>query len=691
MNTFKKIIGQEENIWHSLAIRAGLVLFTSLIIIWFLPRNEAKQYAYEIGEPWHYGTLIAKFDFPVYKTDETLQRERDSLLHSFQPYCNYDSTVEVVQMARLRIELSKAGNLPAGFAHALLEKLHQLYQTGIMGTPLYNSFNNDTTAQIRVVFGKDAESREVNHIFSTMAAYEQLLDDSFLAKERVVMQKLNMIDFIMPNLILDKDRTETARNDLLSGITPASGMVMAGQKIIDQGDIVDDYNFRVLSSMEKDLDRRQAGKSQITRHFMGNIIYVMAFVLLFTLYLTLFRRDYFSKPRCVAMLYTFIALFPVCVSLMMEHNYFNFSVYVLPFALSPIFVRIFMDSRTAFITHLVTVLISACALRYQFDFIIIQTISGLIAIYSLREVSTRLQIFRTALWVFVSTCVMYFALKLMESNGEMNIGRSMYYHFLINGVLLLLAYPLMFVVEKTFGFVSVLTLIELSDTNKGLLRKLSEIAPGTFQHSITVGNLASEIANKIGAKATLARTGALYHDIGKIKNPAFFTENQQGGVNPHSSLNEKESARIIIAHVADGVKLAEEYNLPVVIRDFILTHHGCGMSKFFYIKYQNEHPNEVVDKGPFTYQGPNPSTREQAILMMADSCEAASHSLKEYTEESISRLVNQLVDRQVKDSLFSECKITFYDIAVAKQVLIERLKAIYHTRIQYPTRAVKEK
>lgn len=691
MNTFKKIIGQEENIWHSLAIRFGLVLFTSLIIIWFLPRNEAKQYAYEIGEPWHYGTLIAKFDFPVYKTDETLQRERDSLLHSFQPYCNYDSTVEAVQTARLRIELAKAGELPAGFAHALIEKLHQLYQTGIMGTPLYNSFNNDTTAQVRVVFGKDAESRKVGHILSTMTAYEQLLDDGYLAKERLLMQKLNMIDFIMPNLILDKNRTETARNDLLSGITPASGMVMAGQKIIDQGDIVDDYNYRVLNSMEKDLDRRQAGKSQITSHFVGNIIYVMAFMLLFTLYLTLFRRDYFSKPRCVAMLYTFIALFPLCVSLMVEHNYFNFSVYVLPFALSPIFVRIFMDSRTAFITHLVTVLISACALRYQFDFIIIQTISGLVAIYSLREVSTRSQIFRTALWVFVSTIAMYSALKLMESNGELTLGRSMYYQFLINGVLLLLAYPLMFVIEKTFGFVSVLTLIELSDTNKGLLRKLSEIAPGTFQHSITVGNLASEIANKIGAKATLARTGALYHDIGKIKNPAFFTENQQGGVNPHSNLTEKESARIIIAHVADGVKLAEEYNLPVVIRDFILTHHGCGMSKFFYIKYQNEHPNEVVDKGPFTYRGPNPSTREQAILMMADSCEAASHSLKEYTEVSISKLVNQLVDQQVKDNLFSECKITFYDIAVAKQVLIERLKAIYHTRIQYPEQAIKTK
>ena len=690
MNTFKKIIGQEENIWHSLAIRAGLVFLTSFIIIWFLPRNEAKQYAYEIGEPWHYGTLIAKFDFPVYKTDETVQRERDSLLHSFQPYYNYDNSVESVQTAKLRVELAKAGTLPPGFAQALIEKLHQLYQTGIMGTPQYNSFNNDTTSQIRVVFGKDAESRKVSLIYSTMTAYELLLDDSYLSKERLLMQRLNMNDYIMPNLILDRNRTETARNDLLSGITPASGMVMAGQKIIGQGDMVDDYNYRVLNSMEKEIDRRQAGKSQITRHFVGNIIYVIAFMLLFTLYLTLFRRDYFSKPRCVAMLYTFIALFPLCVSLMMEHSYFSFSVYVLPFAMGPIFVRIFLDSRTAFVTHLITVLISACALRYQFDFIIIQTIAGLIAIYSLREVSTRSQIFRTALWVFVATCAMYFALKLMESNGDMRFGRSMYYHFLINGVLLLLAYPLMFVVEKTFGFVSVLTLIELSDTNKGLLRKLSEIAPGTFQHSITVGNLASEIANKIGAKATLARTGALYHDIGKIKNPAFFTENQQGGMNPHDNLTEKESARIIIAHVTDGVKLAEEYNLPVVIRDFILTHHGCGMSKYFYIKYQNEHPNEVVDKSPFTYPGPNPSTREQAILMMADSCEAASHSLKEYTEESIAKLVNQLVDQQVKDGLFSECKITFYDIAVAKQVLIERLKAIYHTRIKYPERIVKE-
>ena len=690
MNTFKKIIGSEENVWRSLGIRIGLVLLTSFIIVWFLPRNEAKQFAYDIGEPWHYGTLIAKYDFPVYKTDDALQRERDSLLHTFQPYYNYDNRVEPVQTARLRVALSKVGPLPTGFEAAVIERLHHFYQSGIMDTPGYNSFRNDTTSQVRVIFGKDAESVRVSFIYSTMSAYEQLLGDEHLAKERGLMQKMNLNNFIVPNLIYDSHRTETARNDLLSSISPASGMVMAGQKIIGQGDMVDDYNYRVLNSMEKEMERRQVGKSQITRHLVGNAVYVFSFVFLFTLYLSLFRRDYFSKPRCVAMLYTLIAAFPVCVSLMMEHSYFNFSVYVLPFAMGPIFVRIFMDSRTAFITHLVTVLISACALRYQFDFIIIQTVAGLVAIYTLREVSTRSQIFRTALWVFLSTSVIYFALKLMESGGDFRFGNRMYYHFLINGVLLLLAYPLMFVVEKTFGFVSVLTLIELSDTNKGLLRKLSEVAPGTFQHSITVGNLASEIANKIGAKSTLVRTGALYHDIGKMKAPAFFTENQQGGINPHDNLTEKESARIIIAHVTDGVKIAEENNLPVVIRDFIQTHHGCGMTKYFYIKYQNEHPDEVVDKSVFTYPGPNPTTRQQAILMMADTCEAASHSMKEYTEESISKLVNQLVDQQVKDGMFSECKITFYDIAVAKQVLIERLKAIYHTRIQYPDKIVKK-
>ena len=677
---------KDEFFWRNLSIRAAFVLLTTLLIVWFLPRNEGRKFDYEVGEPWHYGTIIAKYDFPVYKTEEALAQERDSLLRQFQPYYDYNSTIEVEEIAKLRQDLRNNNvSLPGGFEEHIIDRLHRFYQSGIMGTPTYNRIHADTTNQVRIVFGKDAESVNINSIFSTMSAYEQLLNDERFAQERSLLQRLNLNNYIVANLIYDKARTESAKNDLLSGISPASGIVMSGQRIIGQGEIVNEYSFRVLNSMQKEIQRRSASKTQLTYNLIGNTVYVFILVLLFTMYLGLFRRDYFEKMRNIAMLYVLITIFPVLVSLMIEHTYFNFSVYILPFAFVPIFIRVFMDSRTAFLTHITMVLICASALRYQFDFIIIQTVAGLVAIYSLREMSSRAQVFRTALWVFLATCITYLTLKLMESSEEFNFESSMYYHFLINGVLLLLAYPMMFLVEKTFDFISVITLIELSDTNKGLLRKLSEEAPGTFQHSITVGNLASEIANKIGAKSTLVRTGALYHDIGKILSPAFFTENQQGGVNPHDSLTYKESAQIIIAHVNNGVKLAEENNLPVVIREFILTHHGCGLAKYFYINYQNEHPDEIVDKEPFTYPGPNPSTREQAILMMADTCEAASHSLSDYTEESISNLVNKLIDQQVADGFFAECRITFYDIAIAKQVLIERLKAIYHTRIQYPT------
>lgn len=677
---------KDEFFWRNLSIRAAFVLLTTLLIVWFLPRNEGRKFDYEVGEPWHYGTIIAKYDFPVYKTEEALAQERDSLLRQFQPYYDYNSIIEAEEIAKLRQDLRNNNvSLPAGFEEHIIDRLHRFYQSGIMETPTYNRIHADTTNQVRIVFGKDAESVNINSIFSTMSAYEQLLNDERFAQERSLLQRLNLNNYIVANLIYDKARTESAKNDLLSGISPASGIVMSGQRIIGQGEIVNEYSFRVLNSMQKEIQRRSASKTQLTYNLIGNTVYVFILVLLFTMYLGLFRRDYFEKMRNIAMLYVLITIFPVLVSLMIEHTYFNFSVYILPFAFVPIFIRVFMDSRTAFLTHITMVLICASALRYQFDFIIIQTVAGLVAIYSLREMSSRAQVFRTALWVFLATCITYLTLKLMESSEEFNFESSMYYHFLINGVLLLLAYPMMFLVEKTFDFISVITLIELSDTNKGLLRKLSEEAPGTFQHSITVGNLASEIANKIGAKSTLVRTGALYHDIGKILSPAFFTENQQGGVNPHDSLTYKESAQIIIAHVNNGVKLAEENNLPVVIREFILTHHGRGLAKYFYINYQNEHPDEIVDKEPFTYPGPNPSTREQAILMMADTCEAASHSLSDYTEESISNLVNKLIDQQVADGFFAECRITFYDIAIAKQVLIERLKAIYHTRIQYPT------
>ena len=650
--------------WRNFLSRTLLVLITVLLIVWALPRNESKQFRYDIGKPWMYGSFIAKFDFPIYKTDEAIKEQEDSLLETYQPYYNYDPAVEKKQVSKFLADYQNGiPGLPHNYVRLIADRLHRLYQAGIMDTPEYNEAYRDSTSQVRLVSGNSAQSISLACVYSTLSAYEQLFIDEQIAMQRPILQRCNLNNYIEPNLIYDKGKSETERNDLLSSIPPASGMVMSGQKVIDRGDIVDEYTYRVLSSFEREIKRRSATQTQITNTIIGQVIFVTLMVFLFTMYLGLFRRDYFNKPRSIAMLYTLITLFPVVVSLMMRHNFL--SVYMLPFAMVPIFVRVFMDSRTAFVCHVTMILICTTAVRYQYEFIIIQLVAGLIAIYSLRELTRRAQVFKTAILVGIGSTFVYLALQLMQDNDFSSMDHDMYYHFVVNAVLLLIAYPMMYIIEKMFGFVSSVTLFELSNTNRGLLRDLSEIAPGTFQHSITVGNLAAEIANKIGANALLVRTGALYHDIGKMKNPVFFTENQ-AGVNPHDTLTYQESARIIISHVTEGVKLAERENLPTIIRDFIVTHHGTGITKFFYIKYKNEHPEEEVDPAPFTYPGPNPFTREQAILMIADGVEAASRSLPEYTEESISTLVNRMIDQDVTDGYFKECPITFRDLAIAK-------------------------
>ena len=672
----------EENYWRNLATKTVLVCITVAIIVWFLPRNEGRMYRYDVGKPWMYGSVIAKFDFPIYKTDEAIKHEQDSLLKHFQPYYSLNPLIEKKQVERFLHDYEQGINgLPKEYVGIVARQMQEIYQMGIINTNEYNNIFKDSTSMIRFVSGKNAKSLKVSSFYSTIAAYEHIFANEKLAAQRAILSRCNLNNYIEANIVYDKEKSDAEKNDLLSSIPLASGMVMSGQKIIDRGEIVNDYTCRVLNSFDKEMKRRSSTQDEIMTIFIGQILFVLILVMMFTSYLTLFRKDYFEKPRSLTMLYTMITLFPILVSMMMKHNFF--SVYIIPFAMAAIFVRVFMDSRTAFITHVTMILICAAAVKYQYEFIIVQLASGLVAIYSLRELSKRSQIFITAILVTISSCIVYLALQLMQDNQVFNIDPSMYTYFIINGIFLLLSYPMMYLIEKMFGFISNVTLFELSNTNKGLLRNLSEIAPGTFQHSITVGNLAAEIANRIHANSLLVRTGALYHDIGKMTNPVFFTENQ-AGVNPHDQLSDLESAQIIISHVTEGLKLAEKFNLPGIIKDFISTHHGTGLTKYFYINYCNEHPDEQVDKEMFQYPGPNPFTREQAILMMADTVEAASRSLNEYTEESISTLTNKLIDSQVADGFFRECPITFRDIALAKSVLIERLKSIYHTRISYP-------
>ena len=452
--------------------------------------------------------------------------------------------------------------------------------------------------------------------------------------------------------------------------------------MIGRGEIVTDKTYRIIESYMKENERLQQDSTQNQLVLLGQIMYVAIFMITFTVYIFLFRRDYLEKPRSIAMLYVLTVVFCLLTAIFVRNTFIH--VYLLPYAMVPIFIRVFLDSRTAFMAHITMVLICAIMLAHPFEFIVVESVAGLTAICSLREMTQRSQLFKTAIIATAAAMITNLAFDWMRNSSLTQIDYSSYNYLMVNGVTLLFAYPLLYLVEKLFGFTSDITLIELSNSNNDLLRRMSEIAPGTFNHSIQVANLAGEIANKIGANATLVRTGALYHDIGKLSNPIYFTENQTG-VDPHDMIDDIKSAQIIISHVTEGQKMADRYNLPKPIRDFISTHHGQGKAKFFYIRYKNEHPNEDVDDLLFTYPGPNPFTREQAILMMADSVEAASRSLSDYTEQNIRDLVNRIIDSQMSEGYFRECPITFRDIQYAKTILIEKLKTVYHTRINYPT------
>ena len=668
--------------WRSLLIRVLLVVGTIAFVVWAMPSDKDSNFKFDLGKPWRYADFTAPFDFPIYKSEQLVQRERDSLLKSFEPYYNYDKEVEKRQIEQFRKDYAEGiVGVPADRRLIIVEKLHQFYAQGIMNSSEYNDLRSDTMKTIRLIVGKNAVSRTVSNLYSTVGAYEQLFVDPRLAEYKDLLSKCNLNDYIMPNLIYDKERSESGMEDLLSFIPLASGVAQRGQKIVDRGQIIDENIYNVIVSYLRESDRRHQDDAKLSLVVLGQIIYVSLLIACFTVYLWLFRRDYFDQPRSLSMLYVLILLFSVAASLMVRRNLLH--LYIIPFAMVPIFVRVFMDSRTAFMAHTINVLICAAMLQHPLEFIAVEEVAGLVAIFSLRELSSRSQLFWTAVLITCATTLVNLALYWIRSADINQFDYSEFNYLLINGVLLFCSYPLLYIMEKAFNFTSNITLIELSDMNKEPLRRMSEVAPGTFQHSIQVGNLAAEIARKIGAKSQLVRTGALYHDIGKIQDPIYFTENQ-AGMNPHENKTYVESAQMLISHVTEGLKLADKYNLPQVIRDFIATHHGLGKTRYFYVKQKNEHPDEPIDDLLFTYPGPNPSTKEQAILMMADAVEAASRSLKEYTEQNIRDLVDRIIDSQVEEGYFRDCPITYRDIQYAKTVLIEKLKTIYHTRISYP-------
>ena len=669
--------------WRDVMVRVALVVCVTAAIVWFMPRDNKPNFKLEMGKPWKYNDLTATFDFPVQKSDSVLNAERALVLRDYEPYydLNRQTAQKQEQLLSEQIDTILTANEQV-LKRIIIRHLHDIYNRGIIDTKDPLASGADTLRTLRRIVGREATSISASTVLTPRQAYEQMMQDSVLVENQGKLQKLNLNDFLVPNLIYNHTVSDSVRNQLLNSVPPSSGIVQSGQKIIDRGNIVDEERYQILTSYMKEIDRRYQSNSRFNTVILGEILYVLLVMTAFTAYLSLYRKDYFEQMRSAGMLYALVVIPCVMASLLVSHNMLH--VFILPFVIIPIFVRVFMDSRTAFMVHTAIVLICSSILQKPLEFIAVEMTAGVVAIFTLREMSSRSQLFWTAMAATATAMLANLAIFLIRNNDLDRFDTSEYVYLAICGIVIFCSYPLLYLVETFFGFISDITLIELSDMNKELLRRMSEVAPGTFQHSIQVGNLAAEIARRIDANPQLVRTGALYHDIGKIQNPIYFTENQSGGINPHDQLTYIESAQMIISHVTEGLKLADKHNLPIQIRDLIATHHGQGKAKYFYIKYKNENPDTPVDDLLFTYPGPNPFTKEQAILMMADAIEAASRSLPNYTEQSIRTMVNRIIDSMVDDGFFHECPITFRDIQYAKTVLIEKLKTIYHTRISYP-------
>ena len=664
-------------------MKVVLVVVSTALVVYFMPRGDEFGYKYELDRPWNYGLLIANTKFPILKNDSLIHREREATIRDFQPYYIYDKEIRETMMDRLYNYAAKEwqGENSAMYVHHIAALLDTIYRRGVLSGEDYARMKDDEHHKsIRIVKDNEAVSVPLSRVFSLRSAYDYILSQDTAKYSSWVLQQYNINELIQQNLTYDKMKSDTELDENLQNISSYNGFVQAGQKIVDRGETVTEEVYDVLRSYEKDYERRNTIDTNIPYRSIGQTIFVLVIFVSLITYLSLFRVDYFENVRNVTLLFVLPVVFCVIASLMVSHKILN--VFMLPCCLVPIVIRVFMDSRTAFMFHCGMVLIISLMLTSNYEFLVVQLVAGMVAIQTLRELSQRSQIVRTAFIIFLVYVICYTGYSLHHEN-DVKMDTWMYVCFTVNCVLLLFTYPLLWMLEKMFGFTSDVTLVELSNVHNPLLQRMTEVAPGTFQHSMQVANLSAEVANKIGGKAQLVRTGALYHDIGKMERPAFFTENQNG-MSPHKHLTPLKSAEVIIAHVKNGVALADKNHIPDSIKRFITTHHGLGKAKYFYITYKNDHPDEAIDASAFTYPGPNPSTKEEAILMMCDAVEASSRSLPEYTEDSINQLVDKIIDSQVAEGFFSECSITFKDIAVAKMVLKDKLKTIYHTRISYP-------
>lgn len=665
-------------------IRTALFAATTLLLLFFLPKEAQNEYSYQVNRPWAYSLLTAPFDIPVHMDSVAAGRVKDSIDAVFEPVYIRDISLEKAMVSDFAATLNSTTgkDLTPSERNSLVAMVKTFYDNGIVDTDTYAAITSGRLSAVRFIHDNVAMSMKTDQFLSSRMVYSRLDSAFHDTRIRSALARTRPGDYLQPNILADTMETSRLRNEMYQKAMAPIGVIQQGERIIDKGDIVTPRLASVLDTYEE-MTAERGGDQTAHRYYpvAGQALFLVIVLGALYLYLAIFRPRYFDDMKIMSFLMLLIVgftFFAYALALT-----FSSGLYLVPFTMIPLMTVIFLDSRTALFVHFVETLICSVIAVVPLEFIFMQYVAGSVAIDSIKDLTRRSELIRTAVYVFLSYSLSYMAVEVMQNGSFQVLQPRMFGYLGINAVMVSFAYILMFILEKIFGFTSRVTLVELSDINNPLLRELSEECPGTFQHAMAVSNLASAAAAKIGANVQMVRAGALYHDVGKMRNPAFYTENQHG-VNPHDTLDPLQSARIVIGHVSEGLKIAEKYKLPVELRRFISEHHGRGKTRYFYNTWCNRHTGEEPDEAAFSYPGPNPRSRETSIMMMADAVEAASRSMTDHSEESIAALVNRIINNQISEGLHNDSPISFRDVKTVKESFIQRLRTMYHSRIKYP-------
>ncbi len=676
---------------HQSFYKVFLFVASIAFIVYIFPKQTKFKYEFQNlkGKPWNHENLMAPFDFPIRKTVSELGKEKTEVLNTSKPYFVFNNDIVLLKTKAFKEEFEK--KWPTNKSKKSKEKtlqagkqiLDSIYNRGII-QPSEIIENKPNDYSIYVLQNNVAEERDLKDFYTVASAYD-FLKSSLKKNPRQVDS-----DFLLPllensithSVVFDKSFTDKVLKQALENISPSRDKIVSNQSIISKGEIVDAKKYQILESLKTEYEEQSGGSANYASILIGQIIIITLCIFVLMMFLYVFRKEIYANNTKVLFILSLVALEALMVRISVNSQAFN--IYILPFCILPIIIRSFYDTRVALFVHIGATLICSFMVSNSFEFVFIQLLGGIVTIFSIVNMHKRSQIFLTASFVFITYSAAFIGINILQEGGLDSITTDDFKSFAISALLTLFSYPLIFVFEKIFGFISDVSILELSNTNGKLLRQLASIAPGTFQHSLQVANLSEEAIFMIGGNALLVRTGALFHDIGKMENPLFFVENQAGGINPHNDLSYEDSAAIIIEHVIRGIELAKKNNLPEQIIDFIRSHHGTTYTGYFYRSFKNEFPEEKIDDEKFRYPGPIPFSKETAVLMMADSVEAASRSLKKYDAETIDNLVESIINKQIAENQFINSDITFKNINTIKKIFKKKLMNIYHVRVEYP-------